>query len=108
MKLVYLFNEYSEKDICDKFGKNGTFLSESFALGLNIPNGFVITTDACNEYYENNQKINEETKEQINDYILKLEQLTGKRFGDKNNPLLLTLKCSSNNEMLGIMDTISN
>lgn len=108
MKLVYLFNEYSEKDICDKYGKNGTFLSESFALGLNIPNGFVITTDACNEYYENNQKINEETKEQINDYILKLEQLTGKRFGDKNNPLLLTLKCSSKNEMLGIMDTISN
>ena len=108
MKYIYLYNEYSEKDICDKFGKNGTFLSESFDLGLNIPNGFVITTDACNEYYENNQKINEETKEQINDYILKLEQLTGKRFGDKNNPLLLTLKCSSKNEMPGIMDTISN
>lgn len=108
MKLVYLFNEYKEKNICDKFGKNGTFLSESFDLGLNIPNGFVITTDACNEYYENNQKINEETEEQINEYILKLEQLTEKYFGDKNNPLLLTLKCSSKNEIPGIMDTISN
>jgi len=108
MKLVYLFNEYKEKNICDKFGKNGTFLSESFDLGLNIPNGFVITTDACNEYYEDNQKINEETEEQINEYILKLEQLTGKYFGDKNNPLLLTLKCSLKNEVPGIIDTLSN
>lgn len=108
MKLVYLFNEYKEKNICDKFGKNGTFLSESFDLGLNIPNGFVITTDACNEYYEDNQKINEETEKQINEYILKLEQLTGKYFGDKNNPLLLTLKCSLKNEVPGIMNSISN
>ena len=108
MKYVYLFNEYKENDIASKLGKKGTYLSEITNLGLPAPSGFVITTDACNEYYENNQKISEETEEQINEYILKLEQLTEKYFGDKNNPLLLTLKCSSKNETPGIMDTISN
>lgn len=108
MKYVYLFNEYKEKNIWDNFGKNGRFILESFDLGLNIPNGFVITTDACNKYYENNQKINLKTKEQINEYILKLEQLTGKRFGYSDNPLLLTLQCNSKNEIPGIMDKISN
>lgn len=108
MKYLYLFNEYKENDIASKLGKKGTYLSEIANLGLPAPSGFVITTDTCNEYYENNKKINEETKEQINEYILKLEQITGKYFGDKNNSLLLTLKCDSKNEIPGIIDTISN
>lgn len=107
MKYVYLFNEYKENNIASKLGKKGAYLSEINKLGLPVPSGFVIITDACNEYYENNQKINEETEKQINEYIIKLEQLTGKYFGDKNNPLLLTLKCSSKNEIPGIIDTIS-
>lgn len=78
MKYVYLFNEYKEKNIWDKFGENGAYLSEVTNLGLNMPNGFVVTTDACFEYYENNKKIPENIKEQINEYIFKLKQLNKK------------------------------
>lgn len=108
MKYVYLFNEYKEKNIWEKLGRKGTYLSEITNLGLNVPNGFVITTDACNEYYENNRELNQEITEQINEYIHKLEQLTEKRFGDNDNPLLISVKCSSKNEIPGIMDTILN
>ncbi len=108
MKYVYLFNEYKEKDIEDKFGKKGTYPSEITNLGLNVPSGFVITTDACNEYYENDKKINQELTKQINEYINKLEQLTGKKFGDNDNPLLISVKCSSKEGIPNIMDTISN
>lgn len=108
MKYVYLFNEYKEKNICDKFGKKGTYLSEITNLGLNVPSGFVITTDACNEYYENDKKLNQELTMQINEYINKLEQLTGKDFGDNDNPLLISVKCSSKEGIPNIMDTISN
>lgn len=108
MKYVYLFNEYKEKNICDKFGKKGTYISDIINLGLNVPNGFVITTDACNEYYENNRKINQEITKQINEYIHKLEQLTRKEFGNNENPLLISVKCSSKNEIPNTMDTILN
>ena len=108
MKFVYLFNEYKEKNIWEKFGKKGTYLSEIINLGLNVPNGFVITTDACNEYYENNRKLNQDITEQINEYIRKLEQLTRKRFGDNDNPLLISVKCSTKNEVPNIMNTILN
>lgn len=108
MKCVYLFDEYKEKDIWDKFGRKGTYLSEITNLGLNVPNGFVITTDACNEYYENNRKINQEITKQINEYIHKLEQLTRKEFGNNENPLLISVMCSSKNEIPNTMDTILN
>lgn len=108
MKYVYLFNEYKESDIVSKLGKKGTYLSETTNLDLPVPSGFVITTDACNQYYNDNQKINNEILEQINEYIIKLEQSTGKIFGNINNPLLIAIKCSSKNEIPNLMDTILN
>lgn len=89
MKYVYLFNEYKENDIAGKLGKKGTYLSEITNLELPVPHGFVITTDACNQYYKDNKKINNDILEQINEYIFKLEHLTGKTFGNINNPLLI-------------------
>lgn len=107
MKYVYMFNEYQEKDIYDKLGKKGTHLSEVTNLGLPVPNGFTITTDACNQYYEDNQTINKEVLKQINEYLIKLEQATEKKFGNIDNPLLLAVKCSSKN-VPNIMNTILN
>lgn len=108
MKYVYFYNEYNENDIINKFGKKGTYLSEITNLGLNVPKGFVITTDGCNEFYENNKQINNDMITQINEYISKLENITGKKFGDKNNPLLLSIKCSPKNEVPSIMNKIIN
>lgn len=108
MKYVYLFNEPKEKKVADKFGTNGTYLSNMSNLGLDVPNGFVITTDVCNEYYENNKEINQDIREQINEYIHKLEQLTKRSFGGDYNPLLLSVRCSLKNEVPGIMNSISN
>lgn len=108
MKYVYLLNEYKEDDMVSKFGKKGAYLSDVSSLGLISPNCFMITTDACNQYYEDNQKMNNEILEQINEYLIKLEHLTGKTFGDINNPLLISIKCSSKNEIPNIIDTILN
>lgn len=108
MKYVYLFNEYKESDIVNKLGKKGTYLSEITNLDLPVPSGFVITTDACNQYYKDDQKISNEILEQLNEYIIKLEQLTGKTFGSIDNPLLIAIKCSSKNETPNLMNTILN
>lgn len=108
MKYVYLFNEPKEKTATEKIGTNGSYLSNIANLGLNVSNGFVITTDVCNEYYENNRQINQNIKEQITEYIHKLEQLTKKSFGGIHNPLLLSVRCSLKNEVPGIMNSISN
>lgn len=108
MKYVYLFNEPKERTATEKIGTNGSYLSNISNLGLNVPNGFVITTDVCNEYYENNRQINQNIKEQITEYIHKLEQLTRKSFGGIHNPLLLSVRCSLKNEVPGIMNSISN
>ena len=108
MKYVYLFNECKEIDKKEKLGKKETYLLDITNLGLPVPEGFIITTDACNQYYKDNQKINNEILEQINEYIIKLEQLTGKTFGNNNNPLLVAIKCSSKNEIPNLMDTILN
>lgn len=107
MKYVYMFNECKKKDIYDKLGKVGTYLSEITNLGLPVPNGFIITTDACNQYYENKQNINREILEQINEYLINLEQSTQKKFGSIDNPLLIAVKCSSKN-VPNIMNTILN
>jgi len=103
-----MFNEYKENDISNKLGKKGTYLSETISLGLPVPNGFIITTDACNQYYKDDKKINDEILEQINDYISKLEQSTKKTFGSIDNPLIIAIKCSSKNEIPNLMKTISN
>ncbi len=108
MKYVYLFNEYKGNDIYNKLGEKGTYLSEITSLGLPVANGFIITTDACNQYYKDNKKINRDILEQINEYINQLEQSTGKMFGDIDNPLLISVKCSPKNEIPNIMNTILN
>lgn len=108
MKYVYLFNEYKNADLISKLGKKGKYLLEATNLGLPIPSGFIITTDACNQYYEDNQKINSEVSQQINEYILKLEEMAGKKIGDIKNPLLVAIKCGTREEIPNLMNTILN
>lgn len=107
MKYIYMFNEtnkYMEKYI----GKKGGNLAEITNLNLSVPPGFIITTKACNDYYQNNESISDELKEQIYNYIEKLEHLTGKKFGDQDNPLMLSISCGAKTGIQGIMDTILN
>lgn len=93
MKYVCLFNEYKEKDTHNLLNNIGSTLSEVTQLGLPIPRGFIITADAYNQYYRDNEKINEELQKQINAYISKLEQINKKQFGSIDNPLLFCIKC---------------
>lgn len=107
MKYIYMFNEtnkYMEKYI----GKKGGNLAEITNLNLPVPSGFIISTKACNDYYQNNENISDELKEQIYNYIEKLEILTGKKFGNKENPLILSISCGAQTGIQGIMDTILN
>lgn len=108
MKYIYLFNEYKKNDLQDLLGNKGANLSKITNLGLPVSNGFIITTDACNQYYRDDEKINPEIQKQINEYINKLEQITGKNFGNINNPLLVSIKCGAKNEIPNIMNTILN
>ena len=108
MKYVYLFNEYKNKSMSELFGKKGTFILESINLGLPVKNGFIITTDACNQFYEENKKINYEILGQINEGINNLEDLTKKKFGNIDNPLFISIKCSPKYVVPNIMDSIIN
>lgn len=108
MKYVYLFNEYKDKNISELFGKKGVYILETVNLGLPVKNGFIITTDACNQFYEENKKINYEILGQINEGINKLEELTKKKFGNIDNPLLISIKCSPKCDVPNIMDSIIN
>ena len=106
-KWVYLFTE-GNADMRELLGGKGANLSEMTGLGLPVPQGFTITTEACTQYYEDGREINEEIQGQINEYIVKMEEVTGKKFGDKENPLLVSVRSGARASMPGMMDTILN
>ena len=106
-KYVYLFSE-GNADMRELLGGKGANLAEMTNIGLPVPQGFTITTEACTQYYEDGREINEEIQSQINEYILKMEKITGKKFGDKENPLLVSVRSGARASMPGMMDTILN
>ena len=106
-KWVYLFSE-GKADMRELLGGKGANLAEMTNLGLPVPQGFTITTEACTQYYEDGREINEEIQGQINEYIVKMEEITGKKFGDKENPLLVSVRSGARASMPGMMDTILN
>lgn len=107
MKYVYLFTEGSA-DMRNLLGGKGANLAEMTNIGLPVPQGFTITTEACTKYYEDGREISEEIQSQINEYIEKMESITGKKFGDKENPLLVSVRSGARASMPGMMDTILN
>ncbi len=107
MKYVYMFSE-GNKDLRNLLGGKGANLAEMTNIGLPVPQGFTITTEACTRYYEDGREINSEIQEQINEYIVKLEEITGKKFGDIENPLLVSVRSGARASMPGMMDTILN
>ncbi len=106
-KWVYLFKE-GNAGMRNLLGGKGANLAEMTNLGLPVPQGFTITTEACTQYYEDGQTINEEIMGQIMEYIAKMEEITGKKFGDKENPLLVSVRSGARASMPGMMDTILN
>ena len=106
-KFVYLFSEGNGK-MRELLGGKGANLAEMTNLGMPVPQGFTITTEACTQYYEDGRQINEEIQDQIMEYMGKLEDITGKKFGDKNNPLLVSVRSGARASMPGMMDTILN
>ena len=107
MKYVYLFTE-GNADMRNLLGGKGANLAEMTNIGLPVPQGFTITTEACTQYYEDGREINPEIQEQINEYIVKMEEITGKKFGDLENPLLVSVRSGARASMPGMMDTILN
>jgi pyruvate,orthophosphate dikinase len=106
-KWVYLFTE-GNADMRNLLGGKGANLAEMTNIGLPVPQGFTITTEACTQYYEDGREINDEIQGQINEYIVKMEEITGKKFGDKENPLLVSVRSGARASMPGMMDTILN
>ena len=106
-KWVYLFSE-GNANMRNLLGGKGANLAEMTNLGLPVPQGFTITTEACTQYYEDGRKINDEIMGQIMEYIGKMEEITGKKFGDKENPLLVSVRSGARASMPGMMDTILN
>ena len=106
-KWVYLFKE-GNADMRNLLGGKGANLAEMTNIGLPVPQGFTITTEACTQYYEDGREINPEIQAQINEYIEKMEEITGKKFGDKENPLLVSVRSGARASMPGMMDTILN
>ncbi len=106
-KWVYLFTE-GNANMRELLGGKGANLAEMTGLGLPVPQGFTITTEACTQYYEDGREINDEIQGQINEYIVKMEEITGKKFGDKENPLLVSVRSGARASMPGMMDTILN
>ncbi|MBQ7896924.1 MAG: pyruvate, phosphate dikinase, partial [Clostridia bacterium] len=106
-KYVYLFTEGNGK-MRELLGGKGANLAEMTNLGLPVPQGFTITTEACTQYYEDGRKINPEIEAEIMEYITKMEAITGKKFGDKENPLLVSVRSGARASMPGMMDTILN
>ncbi len=107
MKYVYLFTE-GNADMRNLLGGKGANLAEMTNIGLPVPQGFTITTEACTQYYEDGREINADIQSQINEYIVKMEEITGKKFGDKENPLLVSVRSGARASMPGMMDTILN
>ena len=106
-KYVYLFTE-GNANMRELLGGKGANLAEMTNIGLPVPQGFTISTEACTQYYEDGRRINDEIQGQIMEYIGKMEQITGKKFGDMENPLLVSVRSGARASMPGMMDTILN
>ena len=106
-KFLYLFSE-GNANMRNLLGGKGANLAEMTNIGMPVPQGFTITTEACTQYYEDGEKINDEIQAQIMEYIDKLEKITGKKFGDLSNPLLVSVRSGARASMPGMMDTILN
>ena len=106
-KYVYLFTE-GDGSMRELLGGKGANLAEMTKIGLPVPQGFTISTEACTQYYEDGRKINDDIKAQIMEYVEKMEAITGKKFGDKENPLLVSVRSGARASMPGMMDTILN
>ena len=106
-KWVYLFTE-GKAEMRELLGGKGANLAEMTNIGLPVPQGFTVTTEACTQYYEDGKKINDEIRGQIDEHIVKLEAITGKKFGDHENPLLVSVRSGARASMPGMMDTILN
>ncbi len=106
-KYVYLFSE-GNASMRNLLGGKGANLAEMTNIGLPVPQGFTVTTEACTKYYEDGKKLGDDVVAQIKEYLAKLEQITGKKFGDKTNPLLVSVRSGARASMPGMMDTILN
>lgn len=106
-KYVYLFSE-GNGQLKELLGGKGANLAEMMNLGMPVPYGFTVTTEACNQYYVDNERINEGIRKEIFDYLMKLEELSNKQFGDPKNPLLVSVRSGARASMPGMMDTILN
>ena len=106
-KYVYLFNE-GNKDMRNLLGGKGANLAEMTNIGMPVPRGFTITTEACTNYYENKESISEEITNEILNKVEELENMTGKKFGDVENPLLVSVRSGARASMPGMMDTVLN
>ena len=106
-KYCYLFSE-GNADMRELLGGKGANLAEMTGMGLPVPQGFTISTEACTQYYEDGREINPDIQAEINEYITKMEEITGKKFGDKENPLLVSVRSGARASMPGMMDTILN
>jgi len=106
-KYCYLFSE-GNAGMRELLGGKGANLAEMTNIGLPVPQGFTITTEACTQYYEDGRKINDGIMAEIEEYIVKMEEITGKKFGDMENPLLVSVRSGARASMPGMMDTILN
>jgi len=106
-KFVYFFDE-GRKEMKNLLGGKGANLAEMTGMGLPIPQGFTVTTEACNDYYANSKQISDEIKAQIEEQLAKLEEVSGKKFGDNEMPLLLSIRSGARVSMPGMMDTVLN
>ena len=106
-KYVYLFSE-GNATMRELLGGKGANLAEMTGMGLPVPQGFTVSTEACTQYYEDGRKINDEIQAEIMEYIEKMEKICGKKFGDKENPLLVSVRSGARASMPGMMDTILN
>ena len=106
-KWVYMFSE-GNMTMRNLLGGKGANLAEMTTIGLPVPQGFTITTEACTQYYEDGRKINDEIMTQVMDGVKKMEEINGKKFGDKKNPLLVSVRSGARASMPGMMDTILN
>ncbi|MBQ5521887.1 MAG: pyruvate, phosphate dikinase, partial [Oscillospiraceae bacterium] len=106
-KYVYLFSE-GNANMRELLGGKGANLAEMTNIGLPVPQGFTITTEACNRYYEDGRQINDEIMSQVMEYVERIELLNDKKFGDLENPLLVSVRSGARASMPGMMDTILN
>ena len=106
-KYVYMFSE-GNASMRALLGGKGAHLAEMTVLGMPVPQGFTVSTEACTKYYEDGRNINSEIEAQIYDALAKIEEINGKKFGDKVNPLLVSVRSGARASMPGMMDTILN